>query len=114
MDLNYSFSLPLILSNLNINVGNDDSNLVQLSYGVFLISLVALICFIKIIGYIIVYFLIQSSNYEIKYPRFSKYINRYKKVSLIYFAIEVLLCLICLLLLVFFSLLYIYSNINNI
>jgi len=76
------------------------------------LSLVALICFINVLGFIITYFLIQQGNYENKYPKWSKIINYYKKSSLVYVSIEAFLCLICLLLLVFFSISLVYSGIK--
>jgi|SRR5882724_8702264 len=116
--LNKKFSLSfslygLLFSQLNVNVEDTASNLTHFSYGIFLISLVALCCFINIMGFLITYILIQKSNYEIKYPKLRKFINYYKKSSLFYVTIEALLCLTCLLLLVVFSLLYVYSGIKN-
>nr|YP_010990970.1 hypothetical protein UYP79_mgp001 [Pappia fissilis]WOX61243.1 hypothetical protein [Pappia fissilis] len=112
INLSYSFSLTFILSNLDIDVTNSDIAL-QAFYGVFLLSLIAFVCFINIIGYIIVYIYIDKMNYEIKYPKLIRYINYYKKSSLVYIAIDVFFCFICLLLLVIFSLLIVYSGINN-
>jgi hypothetical protein len=112
--ISQSFSLfGVVLSQLNINVEDTASNLTHISYGIFLISLVALCCFINIMGFLITYILIQNSNYEIKYPKLIKFINYYKKSSLFYVTIEALLCLTCLLLLVVFSLLIVYSGIKN-
>jgi hypothetical protein len=113
LNLNYSFSLPIILSNLNIEVNNLDSTLSQFSYGVLCLSLIALLCFINIIGYMVSYILIQKSNFEVKYPKLSKFINSYKQTTLLFLTFEVLMCLTCLLLLVFFSLLFVYSGISN-
>lgn len=113
LNLNYSFSLPLILSNLKLDVTDTDSSLTQFSYGVFLLSLIGLICFINIIGFMLGYYIVQKGNYEIKYPKLSKYINLHKKTSVIFVTVEVLLCFTCLLLLVFFSLLFVYSSISN-
>ena len=48
--------------------------------GIFILSLVALICFINVLGFIITYFFIQRGNSENKYPKLSKIINYYKKV----------------------------------
>jgi len=108
----YSFVFPLILSYLDINVNELKTNITQLSYGVFILSLIGLLCFINIIGYVLSYYLIQQTNYsnETKYPRVSKIIKRYIQFNFIFFIIEILLCTICLLLLVFFSLLYLYSG----
>jgi hypothetical protein len=47
----YLFSFPFILYNLDINVNDSDPTITQLAYGVFLLTLVTLFCFINIIGY---------------------------------------------------------------
>ena len=112
-NLTSSFMFPLILSKLDINVTDNHSSLTQISYGVFLLSLIALFCLINIIGYMIVNIIINKVDYEKRYPRLSKIINYYKKMSLIYISIDIILCLICLLLLVFFSLSIIYIGIVN-
>jgi hypothetical protein len=109
-----SFSLfGFILSQLNLNVDESASNLTQISYGFFLLSLVALICFINVIGFMITYILIQQGNYETKYPKLKTFISYYKKTSLIYVSVEVFLCFTCLFLLVFFSFLLVYSGIKT-
>ena len=109
---NYSFYLPLILSNLDINVSNTDSSIIQLSYAVFLLSLIALYSLINIIGYMTTYILIQIGNYEEKYPRLKKIINYYKKGSLVFIIIDVIFCFTCLLILLISSLTFIYLG-NN-
>jgi hypothetical protein len=105
--IKYLFSFPFVLSNLNINVNDSDPIITQFAYGVLLISLVAFFCFINIAGYIIVIYLIQKSDYETKYPKFTRIINYFKKVNLIFLSIEILLCFVCLILLIFFSLLFV-------
>ena len=110
-NLTSSFMFPLILSKLDINVTDNHSSLTQISYGVFLLSLIALFCLINIIGYMIVNIIINKVDYEKRYPRLSKIINYYRKMSLIYVGIDIILCLICLLLLVFFSLSIVYIGI---
>jgi putative copper export protein len=108
----HSFIFPLFLSYFDINANELNSNISQLSYGVFLLSLIALLCFINIVGYVLSYYLIQQTKYfdENKYPRVSRIIKKYIQVNFIFIIIEILLCTTCLLLLVFFSLLYIYSG----
>lgn len=106
-NIKYLFSFPFILTNLDINVNDSDHIITQLAYGVFLLTLVALFCFINILGYILSYYLIQNGNYEIKYPKIKILINYFKRISLIYLIIEGLLCLICLILLIIFSILFI-------
>ena len=102
-----SWLLPFLLSNLGIEE-NINSNS-DISYGVFLLSLIALICFINILGLMSVNILIQKKNYETKYPKLKKIINYYKNTSLVYVIIEALLCFICLFILTLFSFLHIIS-----
>jgi hypothetical protein len=98
-----SFSLfGIVMSQLNLNVDETASNITQISYGFLLLSLIALICFINVVGFMITYILIQQGNYEIKYPKLSKFINYYKKSTLVYVSVEAFLCLTCLILMVFF------------
>ena len=107
-----SFIFSFILSNLDIEVSETSTKLVQLSYGVFLLSLISLLSIINIIGYIISYILIQENKDKIvlKYPRINKIINYYKKSSLLFLSIEIVICLLCLILLCSFSLIYIYIS----
>ena len=103
-----SFALPFILSKIDINVADLDTEISKLSYGVFLISLVGLLCFINVFGFMLTYIIIQRGDYENKYPKLKKIINYYKKTSLVFFVIEGLLCLTCLSLLTYFSFLLIW------
>jgi hypothetical protein len=109
-----SFSLVgFILSQLNLNVDETASNLTQISYGFFLLSLIALICFLNVVGFMITYILIQQGNYEQKYPKLRRFINYYKNSTLLYVSIEAFFCLICLILIVLFSFLLVYSGIKT-
>ena len=105
----YGFYLPFILSNLGVDVSSIDVS--DFSYAILIISVIALYSFINIIGYMIVNIIINKVEYEKRYHRLSKIINYYKKMSLIYISIDIILCLICLLLLVFFSLSIVYIGI---
>jgi hypothetical protein len=91
-----SFSLPLILSSLNLNVSYNDSTLTQLSFGVFILSLVALLCLINIVAYIVGYYLVNNGQYEVKYPKLSRFITFYKKSTIFFLGLEILMCAICL------------------
>jgi hypothetical protein len=109
----YAFTLPFILSSLNLNVSEDDTTLTQLSFGVFILSLVALLCLINIVGYMIGYYLVTNSKYEDKYPKLSRFIAYYKKSTLFFLGLEILISITCLIILLVFSLLYVYAGINN-
>jgi hypothetical protein len=106
-NLSQSFSLAFILSYLDINIPDHASTLTHFSFSVFLLTLVALLCFINVLGFLIAYIIIQKGNYENKYPKLKKIISYYKKSTLFYVIIEALICLCCLLLLIFFSILYV-------
>ena len=108
-NINHSFSLPLILGMLDIDPTQLNTNLSNYAYGVFLLSLVALLCFINVLFYITIHYLIQVRNYELKYPKLNKIINLYKKVNILYIFIEALICFVCLILIVFFSLICVYT-----
>lgn len=102
-----------IFSQLNLNVEDTASSLIQVSYGVLLLSLVALICFINVLCFMVTYILIHKGDYENRYPKLQKFINYYKNTTLVYVSIEAFLCLICLILLVCFSFLLVYYGIKT-
>lgn len=108
-EINYSqsFSLPFILSYLDINIPENASTLTNYSFSVFLLSLIALLCFLNVLGFLVAYILIQKGDYENKYPKFKTIINYFKKTTIFYVIIEGLICLICLLMLIVFSILYV-------
>lgn len=110
-NLNYAFILPWVIS--NINISESDSNMTQLSFGIFLLSFIGLICFINVLGCSITYYLIQKGNYETRYPQLSKFINYFKNSTLFFYVIEAFLCFTCLLLLSIFSFAFLYSNIGK-
>ena len=108
-NLKHSFLFTWILGNLDINVSNSDSDITQLAYGVFLLSLIASLCFINILGYFMAYFWIQRGNYEDRYPKLAIFINYFKKVNLVFLVIEILICLFCLSTLALFSFLILFK-----
>jgi len=50
-NIRYLFSFPLNFTTLDISVNNTDPEITQFAYGIFLISLVALFCFIIFLIY---------------------------------------------------------------
>ena len=83
--MKHSFLFAWILSNLDINVNSSNSDITQLAYGVFLLSLVAILCFLNIMGYLLAYYFVLKGNYESKYPKLAGIINYYKKINLVFF-----------------------------
>jgi hypothetical protein len=102
-----SFSLAFILSYLDINIPENASTLTKYSFSVFLLSLIAILCFMNVLGFLITYILIQKGNYENTYPKFKKIINYFKKSTIFYVIIEALICFTCLLMLIIFSISYV-------
>jgi hypothetical protein len=112
IDFRYSYLFPIIMAKLNINL-NDLESITQVFFAIFILSLIALLCFLNIVFNMIVYYIIQRGNYEDKYPRLKPFINFYKNTNIIYMSIEIFICLICLLALVIFSILFVYSGITK-
>ena len=101
---NYSFYLPFILSKLDIEVSNTDSNIIQLSYAVLLLSVIALYCLFNIIGYMTANIIVKNSNYEEKFPRLANFIHYRKKFQNFFLFINLLLIVITLLSTIFVNL----------
>lgn len=108
-NLKHSFLFTWILTNLDINVSDSAPDITQLAHGVFLLSLIALLCFLNILGYLLAYYFVQKGNYEVKYPKLAGLINYYKKINLVFLIIEVLLCFTSLTILVLFSFLILFK-----
>lgn len=102
----YSLFLPFILSSIS-QIGENSTGVAEFSYGVFLLSFIALFCFINVVFYFIICILIDKGDYENKYPKLKRIINYYKNLRLIFIVIDIILCLICLSILSLFSLLII-------
>jgi len=105
--IKHSFFFAAILSKLDINLSDNASTFLNYSYGVFMLSLIALLCFINVLFYLFIYIIIQQKDYETKYPKLKRIINYYKNVNLLVAIIESVLCLICLLILTSSSLILI-------
>jgi hypothetical protein len=71
------------------------------------LSLIAILCFIKVLGFLITYILILKGDYENKYPKFKTIIKYFNKTTIFYVIIETLICFTCLLMLIIFSFLYV-------
>jgi hypothetical protein len=99
-----SVILGWILSNVNVEITDSSSQLLQFSYNVFLGSIVSFFCLISVVGYIITNYILDKVDLEMNYPRIGKYLNRFKKIALFYVIIDLFICLLWLFLLVFSSL----------
>ena len=99
-----AFILSWILSNVNVEITDNSSQLLQFSYGVLLGSIVILFCVLNITAYILTNYLLEKVDLENKYPTIWKYLNRFIKISLFYICIDILICLYLLSLIVYYSL----------
>ena len=99
-----SVILGWILSNVNVEITDSSSQLLQFSYNVFLGSIVSFFCLFSVVGYIITNYILEKVDLEKKYPRIGIYLNRFKKIALFYVFIDLFICLLWLFLLAFSSL----------
>jgi hypothetical protein len=104
VDYNYSFLLPLILSYLDINIPENATPLVNYSFNVFVLSLIVLLSFLNVVGYLTSIILLNKYEVEAKFPKLKKIINYYNKSSLLLVFIEGFICIIFLLVLIISSL----------
>ena len=88
--------LKYILQVLDIKVPEGGEIIVDLSFGVFTLSLVALLSFLNVLGYFLSMHLVQRYDISQKYPKLKKIVNYYEKSSLFFILIETLFCLGCL------------------
>lgn len=111
-----SFLLPLILNILDVQLPEEASNIMEFSFGIFLMSLVSLLCFINVFGFSLSMYLIKIYNIETKFANFPiliKLIKYYEKSSLAGVIIEGLICIIFLVLIIIMCLLKLGITIIN-
>jgi len=107
--IRFSFLFGFILNKLNINEtglsGAGDNYHYNFALGIFILSLICLLSFINVVGYLTAIKFIIKYNIESKYPKFKFIINYFEKCSEISIIIEVIICLLFLIFIVIFSLL---------
>nr|YP_010759091.1 hypothetical protein QEO35_mgp28 [Hericium alpestre]WEX32005.1 hypothetical protein [Hericium alpestre] len=69
----------------------------QLIYGIIIISISLLWCFINVTGYFITIYVIKYTDIETKYPKYIKIINYFKKYTYLSIILEILFIVITLL-----------------
>ena len=52
LNYNKSFFLPIILNYLNIEIPDDALPIINFSFGIFLLAIIALLCFLNVVGYL--------------------------------------------------------------
>lgn len=82
----YSFTIPILLSYLNIP--NDVAPLINFAFGIFILSLLILYSFTKVIGYFCAIYFLKNYKIDDKYIRLKKKILAFfGKRSLLWIAI---------------------------
>ena len=105
IDIKKSFLFMFILESLNINIPDDASHHVQFAFGIFILSLICLINFINVVGYLTSIYLVTKYEVETKYHKLIKVIRYYERSSIFFVVIEGLTCVIFLLIIIIFSIL---------
>ena len=101
-----SFILTFILSNIDINIPEGSETLTNYAFGVMLLSLVAILCFINVLGYFISFYILDKYNIETRFPKLSKFKAYYQNTTLFFVIYESLFCLGILLFLFITAYLY--------
>lgn len=83
-----SFILPFILNIIDINIPEGSETLTNYAFGVMLMSLVALLCFINVLGYFITFYVLDKYNIETRFPKLSKIKTYYQNTTLIFIIYE--------------------------
>ena len=94
------FLLPFIINTLDITLPEGSEKLVQYSFGVLILSLITLICFINVFGYFISLYLIQKYDIERNYSKLRIFIKFFEKSSLVFIVVELIFGFSCLLFLI--------------
>lgn len=99
----YSFSFALLLSYLNINVGSEAPFIAHYSFGVFILSLIVLYSFTKVICYLSSIILLKFYKIDEKYIKLKKVISYFEKMSTLIIVIELITGYVFLLMIIFLS-----------
>ena len=99
-----SFLFSFILNSLDINIPDDATHIVKLMFSIFILSLICLLNFINVVGYLTSIYLINKYDIETKFPKFKKVIKFYEKSSLFWVILEGFICVIFLLIIIIFCL----------
>jgi len=102
-----SFSYIIILNLLGIKLPEESGPIIDYAFSMFSLSLIGLLCFLNIVGYLTTILIINNKIFENKIesrPFIKKMVEYYKKSSLIYVGIEIILCLVIFIFLIINSL----------
>jgi hypothetical protein len=95
-----AYFIPFIYAKFNPNISADVDPFVSYTFGMFILNLTVLVCFVNIIGYILSLYLINKYDIDKKFPKFKRYINFYKTTNKFFLILEVIIAFIILIFLV--------------
>ena len=108
-NIKQSFLFGFLLNKLNIDLNNlpvsNENSHFNFALGIFILSLICLLCFMNVVGYLTSIILIRKYDIETKFPKLKTIIRYFENGSLIFIIIEGTLCLIILIYIVVMSLL---------
>ena len=92
--------LNWILNILGVTIPEGADKFASYAFGVFILSLVALLAFINIMGYFLNLYVLQRYDITKRFPKLKSVVGFYEKTTFLFVFIEVLFCIGCLLFLV--------------
>lgn len=98
---NQSFIFWFLTQNLNLDVKEGSEKIIDFCSSILILSLICLLCFFNVIGYILSIYLINKYGDKIKHPWLKWIINKYNRTNLIFLVIEASLCVIILVTMIF-------------
>lgn len=104
INIRQSFLFILILDKLNINIPENASAHVNFAFGIFILSLICLLSFINVVGYLTSIYLINIYDIEQKFPKLKTIVRYFERSSLVMIVLEGLTCVIFLICIIVFSL----------
>jgi hypothetical protein len=102
----YCSILPLLFNFIGKEISAEAEPIIQYSFNMFILSIIAFTCFINLIGYFTSIYLINKyrSNLESQYPKLKKWIDYYEKSNIYFIISEIILCTISLISLILINL----------
>jgi hypothetical protein len=88
----YAFLLPFIVSYLKKDLPDDITDIANFNFNMFILTLIALFCFINITGCFLTFYFINIYGIKNKYPKYNKIIKYYENYNLVFIIIESLIC----------------------
>jgi hypothetical protein len=96
----FAYFLPFILAKFSPNITPETEPIISYSFSMFILSLLVLICFFNVVGYILSIYLINKYDIETKFPKFKWYINFYNSTSKFFLVLEIIVAFVTLLFIV--------------